>query len=55
MIWIISARKILSEELLTLNLTFLAYMMNSYIKSGEISLTYSDIFNAPYSGANDIS
>jgi hypothetical protein len=34
---------------------FLAYMMNSYIKSGAMSLTYSDIFNAPYSGANYIS
>jgi pimeloyl-ACP methyl ester carboxylesterase len=34
---------------------YLAYMMNSYIKSGEISLLYSDIFNAPYSNTNYIS
>lgn len=34
---------------------YLAYMMNSYIKSGEISLTYPDIFNAPYSNSNYIS
>jgi pimeloyl-ACP methyl ester carboxylesterase len=34
---------------------FLAYMVNSYIKSGEISLTYADIFNAPYSATNYIS
>lgn len=34
---------------------FLAYMVNSYIKSGEINLTYADIFNAPYSGTNYIS
>jgi pimeloyl-ACP methyl ester carboxylesterase len=34
---------------------FLAYMINSYIKSGEISLGYIDIFNSPYSGTNYIS
>jgi len=34
---------------------FLAYMINSYIKSGEITLTYTDIFNPPYSGTNYIS
>jgi len=34
---------------------FLAYMMNAYIKTGEISLSYADIFNSPYSGTNYIS
>jgi len=34
---------------------FFAYMMNSYIKSGETMLNYSDIFNAPYSGTNYVS
>ncbi len=35
---------------------FLAYMMNSYIQSSEISpLTYTDIFNPPYSGKDYIS
>ncbi|HOF56373.1 MAG: alpha/beta fold hydrolase [Prolixibacteraceae bacterium] len=34
---------------------FLAYIMNSYIQSGEITLTYADIFNPPYSGNDYIS
>jgi pimeloyl-ACP methyl ester carboxylesterase len=34
---------------------FIAYMMNAYIRSGEITLTYEDIFKAPYSGPNYIS
>ena len=29
---------------------FLAYIMNSWILSSEINLTYTDIFSAPYSG-----
>lgn len=34
---------------------FLAYIMNSYIQSSEISLSYADIFNTPYSGQGYIS
>jgi hypothetical protein len=34
---------------------FIAYMMNAYIRSGEITLTYEDIFKAPYSATNYIS
>ena len=33
---------------------FLAYMVNSYIKTNEIALTPGDIFNAPYSGEDYI-
>jgi len=34
---------------------FMAYIMNSYIKSGEITIGYSDIFNSNYAGSNYIS
>jgi len=34
---------------------FMAYVINSYIKSGEIDLTYSDIFSPAFSGNNYIS
>ncbi|HPJ78019.1 MAG: alpha/beta fold hydrolase [Prolixibacteraceae bacterium] len=34
---------------------FLAYMINSYIRSGEVTLTYADIFNQPYTGEGYIS
>lgn len=33
---------------------FLAYMVNSYIKTNEMTLTPGDIFNAPYSGEDYI-
>ena len=34
---------------------FLAYMIDSYILSGEITLRHSDFFNSPYSGEGVIS
>jgi pimeloyl-ACP methyl ester carboxylesterase len=34
---------------------FMGYVMNSYIKSGEVSLTYTDIFSSAYAGTNYIS
>lgn len=34
---------------------FMGYVVNSYIKSGETTLTYGDIFKSPYSGTNYIS
>jgi len=33
---------------------FTAYLINSYIQNAQISITYSDFFNAPYSGGDYI-